>query len=130
MARITVVNDNPEFLELVHDILEDEHFETTAIDGDRDDALALVVQSNPDLLIIDLRMGSDELHGWDIAQQVRREPSLEGLPLIVCSADQTALLSLADDLAETKKVETLLKPFAISELTAAIDRLLAESPTA
>ena len=123
--RITVVNDNPEFLELVRDILEDDHFQTTCIDGDRDDALARIVRSNPDLLIIDLRMGRDELHGWAIAQEVRREPSLEGLPLLLCSADQDALLGLAADLAETKYVETLLKPFAIGELTGAIDRLLA-----
>ena len=39
MARITVVNDNPEFLDLVHDILEGDRYDTTLIDGDRPDAL-------------------------------------------------------------------------------------------
>ena len=29
MARVTVVNDNAEFLELVHDILEGDRYETT-----------------------------------------------------------------------------------------------------
>ena len=29
MARVTVVNDNPEFLALVHDILEDDRYEAT-----------------------------------------------------------------------------------------------------
>jgi CheY-like chemotaxis protein len=80
--RITVVNDNPEFLELVREILEDEHYATTTIDGDFGDALLRVVESRPDLLILDLRLGTDELHGWGLAQQLRREPSLEGLPVI------------------------------------------------
>jgi CheY-like chemotaxis protein len=128
--RITVVNDNPEFLDLLRDILKDEHYAATAIDGDLAGALDRVIASRPDLLIVDLRMGSDELHGWDIAQQLRREPSLEGLPLLICSADVLALQALANDLDETKQVRTLPKPFAIAELTAAIDGLLAEAKTA
>jgi CheY-like chemotaxis protein len=125
--RITVVNDNPEFLELVRDILKDEHYAVTTIDGDLEGALDRIVDSRPDLLILDLRLGTDELHGWDIAQQLRREPSLKGLPLIICSADILALHALADDLDNTKQVRALPKPFAIAELTAAIDGLLAEA---
>jgi CheY-like chemotaxis protein len=125
--RVTVVNDSPDFLELVRDILTDEHYATTCIDGDHPDALARIVQSRPDLLIIDLRMGTEEIHGWDIAQEVRREPSLEGLPIIVCSADVLALRALADDLSDTTRVRTLAKPFKIDELTAMIDGLLAEA---
>jgi CheY-like chemotaxis protein len=125
--RVTVVNDNPEFLELVRDILEDDHYATTTVDGDLDGALERVIKSRPDLVVIDLRLGADKLHGWDIAQEVRKEPSLEGLPVIICSADVLGLQALANDLADTKQVRTLTKPFAIVELTAAIDGLLADA---
>ena len=125
--RVTVVNDNPEFLELVRDILEGDDYATTTIDGDLDGSLERVIESRPDLVILDLRMGTDQLHGWDIAQELRREPSLEGLPMIICSADVLALQALADDLADTKQVRALSKPFAIAELTATIDGLLAEA---
>jgi CheY-like chemotaxis protein len=124
--RITVVNDSPEFLEVVRDILVDEHYATTCIDGDDSDALARVLESRPDLLIVDFRLGTGD-HGWEIAQQVRREPSLEGLPVIVCSADVVALQALAADLAETKWVRTLPKPFHVDELTEMIDGLLTEA---
>ena len=127
MARVTVVNDNPEFLELVRDILEDDRYDTTTIDGDRDDALDAIRASRPDLLMIDLRNGSDELHGWDIAQEVRREPALAGLPVLVCSADAAALEALKEDLTATRHVGTLTKPFRIDALTEAIDSLLAEA---
>jgi len=125
MARVTVVNDNPDFLELVHDILEDDRFDATTIDGDRGDALEAIRASRPDILMIDLRMGSDELHGWDIAQQVRHEPEFDGLPVLVCSADLMALERLEGDLEVMRHVGTLVKPFGVDELTAALDRLLA-----
>jgi CheY-like chemotaxis protein len=127
--RITVVNDNPEFLELLDDILEDEAYATTTVDGDLDDALERIIMSQPDLLIVDLRMGTDQLHGWEVAQQVRLEPALAALPVIICSADVVALQELAEDLAEAKSVLTLTKPFAIEELTRAIDSLLTEAAT-
>ena len=129
MARVTVVNDNPEFLALVHDILEDDRYEATTIDGDRPDALDLVRASRPDLLMLDLRMGSDGLHGWDIAQQVRAERDFAGLPVLICSADVLALKELEDDLDNMHHIGTLTKPFSIDELTESIDELLAESAT-
>ena len=129
MARITVVNDNPEFLALVDEILEADRYESTTIDGDQPDALAAIEASRPDLLMIDLRMGSDGLHGWSIAQQVRARPSFDRLPILICSADVPALKALEGELAQTQHVASLVKPFGIDELTEAIDRLLGEAAT-
>lgn len=127
MARITVVNDNPDFLDLVHDILESDRYEATTIDGDRPDALDAIRASRPDLLMIDLRMGSDGLHGWDIAQAVREEPDFDSLPILVCSADVPALSALEADLAEMEHVASLIKPFGIDDLIGVIDELLAQA---
>jgi CheY-like chemotaxis protein len=125
--RITVVNHNAEFLELLRDILNDERYVTTCIDADVEDEVARIVESRPDLLVIDLRMSSGGNHGWDIAQQIRREPALDGLPVLICSGDILALQELADELAGVQLVQTLAKPFEIADLTATIDQLLAES---
>jgi len=127
MARVTVVNDNAEFLALVRDILEDDRYDTTTIDGDRPDALDLIRASRPDLLMIDLRMGLEGLHGWDVAQQVRADPAFDGLPVLICSADAPALKELEEDLAGDQHVASLAKPFSIDDLTGAIDALLAEA---
>jgi CheY-like chemotaxis protein len=124
--RVTVVNDSPEFLELVGDILADERIPTILIDGDQPDALERIRASTPDVLMIDLRMGTDELHGWDIAQQIRRDPVLEALPILVCSADVEGLKSIADQLDATRNVGTLLKPFNVDRLAEAINELLSE----
>ena len=121
--RVTVVNDSPEFLELVRDILADERIPTVLVDGDKPDALDRIRESRPDVLMLDLRMGSDELHGWDIAQEIRRDAELAEVPILVCSADVTALASIQDQLDGTRRVSTLTKPFSIDHLSEAIDRL-------
>jgi CheY-like chemotaxis protein len=127
MARVTVVNDNPEFLDLVHDILEGDRYDTTQIDGDRPDAVDVIRSSHPDLLMIDVRLGIPGDHGWEIAQQVRSDPQFQELPVLLCSADTLALEGLESGLAQTRRVATLAKPFTIEELVSTIDELLAGS---
>lgn len=124
MPRVTIVNDNPEFLELVDDILEDARYESFTVDGDVPDALDRILASRPELLIIDVRLGAPGDHGWEIAQQVRQEPGLDGLPILLCSADVLALSTLAEEVATHQRVETLAKPFSVDQLTDAVERLL------
>jgi CheY-like chemotaxis protein len=126
MAHVTVVNDNPEFLDLVHDILEGDRYDTTLIDGDRLDAIDVIRSSRPDLLMIDVRLGVEGDRGWEIAQEVRGVPEFEELPVLLCSADTVALEGLEARLAETRRVATLAKPFTIDELTTILEDLLAD----
>jgi CheY-like chemotaxis protein len=128
MARITVAHDSLEFLDLVHDILQGDRYETTLIYGNRDDALQLIRQSRPDLLMIDLRMGGDGVRGWNTAQEVRANAGFEGLPVLICGADLQALSEIEPDLAASRHVAALTIPFEIDELTQSIDRLLGEIP--
>jgi len=127
MARVTVVNNSPEFLDLVHDILEGDRYDTVLIDGDEGDVLHRIRRSRPDLLMIDLRMGNAGHRGWEITQEVRADAELQGLPVLLCSADLQAMAELEADLGATRHVATLTKPFEIDELTGAIDRLLGET---
>jgi CheY-like chemotaxis protein len=126
MARITVVNNSPEFLELVRDILESDRYEATTIDADQPEALDRIRASSPDLLMIDLRLGEAGSAGWDLARQLRSESDFARLPILICSGDLAALDEIEPDATDNPRVETLAKPFGIDELTDAIDRLLAE----
>ena len=95
MARVTVVNDNAEFLDLVHDILEGDRYDTTLVDGDRPDALDLIRSSRPDLLMIDVRgLASKATMAGRSLQEIRSEPQFETLPVLLCSADVFALQGL------------------------------------
>ena len=46
-THIVVVNDSPEFLELMADLLHDHHYAATVIDGDRENAVDLVRAASP-----------------------------------------------------------------------------------
>jgi CheY-like chemotaxis protein len=127
VSRITVVNDSPEFLELVKDVLEDERYQTTTIDLDTPDTLERITASQPDLLIIDLRVGRSGHEGWIVARQIREQPGLDRLPILICSGDIQALAEIESVVADTPLAETLTKPFHIDQLTDAVERLLVES---
>lgn len=127
-THIVVVNDNPEFLDVMADILHDHRYAATVIDGDRPDALELVQAAEPDGLIIDLRLGGDELHGWDVLQEIRRDARLRELPTIVCSGDTEALAGLGDAIAGMPRVATIKKPFTVEEMLGLLEHVLEREP--
>ena len=47
--RVTVINDNPDFLALMGDILASDHFVPTLLDEDEPDVLERAGKSKPDL---------------------------------------------------------------------------------
>jgi two-component system chemotaxis response regulator CheY len=122
--RITVVNDSPEFLALMQDLLQDATYPSTLIDGDRDNALELIEASKPDLLVVDLRMKGRALHGMEILRQVRNRPSLRGIPVLVCTAAAWGIEQVDEELASFERTSIVLKPFTIATLYGTIDRLL------
>lgn len=127
-THIVVVNDNPEFLDLMADILHDERYPVTVIDGDRDDAVDLIRAAVPAALIIDLRLGNDDLHGWDVLQAVRRDPDLSELPTLICTADTRALAKIDETLTGMRRVASITKPFNIDELLSELEALLQREP--
>lgn len=124
---MTAVNDSPEFLELVGDILTDEHYAVTLIDGDKPATIAAIKASQPDILMLDLRLGSEGLRGRDILQDVRRDPNLTHLPVLLCSGDLEGMERVESEMGSMTGVETLRKPFTLNELSEAISNLLSDA---
>ncbi|CAN5578579.1 hypothetical protein BH23CHL10_BH23CHL10_07860 [soil metagenome] len=124
MARLTVVNDNPELLDLIGEIVEGDRHVTTLIDGVQDNLLQQICRSKPDLLLIDLRHGDDARHGWQIVQQLRGTSGCEDLPVVLCSADIPALNEIESELQTAGRVVALKLPFEIEELLRSIRRLM------
>lgn len=122
--RISVINDDPEFLAMMGDVLTDEQYSVTLIDTDEADPVARTTESNPDLLIVDLRLGSEDLRGWQVLQSVRSTEGFGSLPVVVCSGDTVAIHHLEDDIAAMSRVAVLPKPFSLDELDRAVSDLL------
>lgn len=124
MVRLTVVNDNPEVLDLMGEILQGDRYVTTLIDNVHGDLLQRICRSSPDLLVIDLRHGNNARHGWELVQELRRTPDWTFLPVLLCSADIAALNDVEPELEATTGVMALKLPFGIDDLLQSIRRLI------
>jgi CheY-like chemotaxis protein len=126
--RITVINDNPEFLELMNALLEkNAGYDVTTIDGDLIKDIEPIRGSRPDLLVIDLRLRRDGLAGWDILLAIRRDAELAELPIILCTGDLEGLKEHAQAITEDPMVSTLQKPFHVEELEELVRRFVGEA---
>ena len=120
--RISVVNDNAEFLDLMSAILdEDAGYDVSLFKGGVVEISELAA-SDPDMIIVDLLLGGAS--GWEIVTLARSDERLAALPIIVCSADVTGLREREADLERIGNVRVLAKPFAIDELTELVERLI------
>ena len=125
-ARITIVDDDTTFLQLMHDLLEaEEGYEvTTCAEADR--AYEFVKATQPGLVILDIRVGSED-SGWLILELLTLDPQTRPMPVIVCSA---AIHSLQEHeaLLQQYGCEVLPKPFDLDALLAKVQTALANSP--
>jgi CheY-like chemotaxis protein len=124
MTRISVVKDDPDILETMSDILDWlEGHDVAGFDGGTTTVEELI-ESRPELLIVDLRMADDIMDGWEIVKRARSTPELRDVPLIVCSADVISLRDRSADLERFGNVHTLEMPFSIDEFQAVIEEAL------
>src|SRR5438874_9918948 len=124
-ARIAVINDDTAFLDLMRELLEEEGNYDVLICREWDTAYHFVKQAQPDLVILDIRVGGEE-HGWTILNLLTLDPATNAIPTIVCSA---AIQSLHDhqDMLSKLGIRALPKPFDLDTLLATIDDVLPDN---
>jgi PAS domain S-box-containing protein len=122
-TRITVIDDHSEFLDLMRDFLSAEHDVTVLRGGDV--SVQEIVDSRPDLLIVDLRLERADLQGSDLLMLVRAHSALELVPVIICSADAEELKGRAGPVLDAGNTALLMKPFSLDEA----ESLVAEALT-
>jgi DNA-binding response OmpR family regulator len=120
--RISVLNDNAEFLELMAAILdEDAGYEVTLF-AEATTTVDQLAASTPDLVIVDLLLGGAS--GWETIVLSRADERLAEVPIVVCSADVSALRDREADLERIGNIHVLPKPFGIDELTELVEGLI------
>lgn len=84
MARILVVDDDPDFVEITRLILKAKGYEVeSAPNGDK--ALEMMRQSPPDLVLLDVMMSSI-LDGVHVVNTMREDDLLRHVPVIMVSS--------------------------------------------
>jgi DNA-binding response OmpR family regulator len=127
IRRIAVLEDDADIRELIGLYLQRESMEPVLFESPVKFLAWLDVQkSPPDLLILDLMM--PELSGTDVIKSVRKRPTCDNMPIVVCSAKSTesdVILTLGLG-ADTY----VRKPFSPRELVAQVGAMLRRSQTA
>lgn len=118
-ARILVIEDDKDIVELVRYNLEKEGYQVTAC-SEGATGLAQVRKSAPDLVILDLML--PKLSGLEICKEIRRDERLGRLPILILTArgdepDRVVGLELGAD-------DYVTKPFSPRELMARVKALL------
>ena len=121
--HVLLVNDTEEIIELLRDIVEGMGHRVTAATYAPED-LAKVIEINPDLAILDLRIGGNSsASGWDLLQKMRMSRATEHIPVILCTA-ATDEVREQEGWLVSKGVKIVLKPFSIDDLELAVNRAL------
>ena len=119
--HIFVVNGEPEFLDLMRELLQDERYNVTTtnfVPRTFDQVAAL----QPDLLMVDVHVG--ERAGWDLLEQLHADATTSGIPVIVVSTGRDLLARAQEEAARYGGRAWFAKPFDLDELLRVADELI------
>ena len=122
MTTILVVDDEPAIVDLVRFTLEDAEVRVVEA-SDGAEALVLARRIKPDLVLLDVQM--PRLDGLEVCRQLRREPALARMPIVMLTAagqeaDRARGRAAGAD-------EYLTKPFSPLALLALVEALVPET---
>lgn len=119
MARVLVVDDEKDIVELVKYNLEKEGIKvSTASNGF--DALNVIHKSAPDLILLDIMM--PQLDGLEVCRRLKKDDALRDIPIIFLTAkseevDKILGLEMGGD-------DYITKPFSVRELIARVKAVI------
>ena len=123
-ARVAVVEDDPAILALIQELLESEGY-VCLIASSAKAGLELAQQERPDLLIVDVVLGSAHA-GWKLLDQLGSDPYTAALPVIIRTADAASLRDHEAVLRE-RGIRCLSKPFDLAELLELVEQACSDS---
>jgi len=105
-GKILVVDDELHIRMLYQEELEDKGYEVITSDGS-DNILEILEKERPDVVILDIRLGSNR-SGLDILQEIRTREQHDDVSIILCTAYdsfQHDVKSIAADYYVVKSVD-------------------------
>lgn len=114
-ARLLLVDDHPQNLRILANLLKSEYRIMTALDGDK--ALQLIHGDHPpDLVLLDINMPG--MDGYQVCQKIKANPNTSHIPVIFLTASS----QIEDEThgLEVGAVDYITKPFHIPVVRARI----------
>lgn len=120
MARILIVDDEPEIIFLTERMLEKEGHKITAA-RNVDECFRKLEEEKPDIILMDVMMPDDD--GWEACRKIKKSKDTGDIPVVmftVRSSDDSVEKSLNYAHADAQ----INKPFDKEDLLNTIERLL------
>ena len=115
-SNIMVVDDNPDNLKVLEDMLRQEGYEVRSFPRGRL-ALTAAMRNPPDLILLDINM--PEMNGYEVCEHLKSTEEVSGIPVIFLSAlDETEDKVRA---FRTGAVDYISKPFQFEEVQARVE---------
>lgn len=118
--KVVCVEDEPEIIDLIRLILGRKGFELSGATGGQE-GLDLIRSVKPDLVLLDLMM--PDMDGWEVYQQMKADPDLKNIPVIVVTAKAQSIDKILG-LHIAKVDDYVTKPFGPQELLQSVERVL------
>ncbi len=126
MAKILVVDDEPDIVRVVVKIMEARgHEVATAEDGAS--ALAAVAGDPPDVVILDLNL--PQMDGFEVCRRIKSSPQTKHIPVVMMTAAYVRVED-AERGTELGADEYVTKPFLREVLVHNVERLLPKTALA
>jgi CheY-like chemotaxis protein len=119
-TRITLINDNPEYLQLIVDFLSPENYEIITI-PQHQDGFDQILESNPDIIVCDVTFDNEQ-RGFALIDMLYLDPRTRDIPFILCASATQRVQEVSPSLA-AKNITWLEKPFEIEELISLLKRI-------
>lgn len=114
-GNILIVDDDPNMLEMVSDLLQDRGFDTRSVEKGSE-AIDSVMENPPDLILLDIRL--PDIDGFEVCRRLRSEEKSSRIPIIFLTA-----LTDTSDLVHafaSGGSDYIVKPFREKELISRI----------
>jgi CheY-like chemotaxis protein len=115
-GNILVVDDNPDNLRLLEQMLQHDGYRVRSFPGGRL-ALTAADLEPPDLILLDVNM--PQMNGYEVCEQLKSNPRLSGIPVVFLSA----MDSLQDKIKgfQSGGLDYISKPFQVEEVRARLE---------
>ena len=121
--RILVVDDDAGFLELMRDLFAGTEGFEVITRKDWAGADEIVRSARPDVVVLDIMSGPRDPAGWYMLDSLRGDPRTMHVPVIVCSASNSAFDERHHRLLGTT-VPFVPKPFQLDDMVRTVEAAL------
>jgi signal transduction histidine kinase/ActR/RegA family two-component response regulator len=113
-VNVIVIEDDRNLASLLQTELEDNGFQVLQYTNG-EDAISAIEQYKPDTIVLDIMLDESRMNGWEILEEVKKNPDLKDIPIIVSSA-----LEEKEKGFSLGATEYLVKPYPPHKLSSTI----------